>query len=212
MIYVIYNTVAPLKLLNDFHRKRVYLCNIYDSPPGIIDETYGTICSNEYKSQMPSLFPTKSESADFCLCSFQKSWHIVHEMFPLLRVWQAHHSRLLYQNGRDSRDAAWDHRLVLDDSSLGKGKSKGRFYIAQRFTLFALPVHSDTNSASPGSILTMQQLCVTTKSLTFPPLHISCCRNSCHLAWIVILWARVPFAFAYNIILSGHLVSCSIFP
>ena len=39
------------------------------------------------------------------------------------------------------------------------------------FTLFALPgrpVHSDTNSASPGSILVMQQLRVTTKSLTFP--------------------------------------------
>ena len=41
------------------------------------------------------------------------------------------------------------------------------------FTPFALPdrpVHSDTNSASPGSILTMLQLCATTKSLAFPPL------------------------------------------
>ena len=40
-------------------------------------------------------------------------------------------------------------------------------------TLFALPdilVHSDTNSASPGSILDRQQICAKTKSLTFPPL------------------------------------------
>ena len=35
------------------------------------------------------------------------------------------------------------------------------------------PVHSDTNSASPGSILAMQQLRATTKSLTFPPLSIA---------------------------------------
>ena len=44
------------------------------------------------------------------------------------------------------------------------------------FTLFALPgrpVHSDTNSASPGSILATQQLCAKTKSLTFPPLSIA---------------------------------------
>ena len=47
---------------------------------------------------------------------------------------------------------------------------------AQRFTLFALPgrpVHSDINSASPGSILVMQQLRATTKSLTCPPLSIA---------------------------------------
>ena len=50
----------------------------------------------------------------------------------------------------------------------------------KRFTLFALPgrpVHSDTNSASPGSILVMQQLRATTKSLTCPPLSIA--RYSC---------------------------------
>ena len=35
------------------------------------------------------------------------------------------------------------------------------------------PVHSDTNSASSGSILSMQQLRATTKSLTFPPLEWS---------------------------------------
>ena len=44
---------------------------------------------------------------------------------------------------------------------------------SKRCTLFPLPgrpVHSDTNSASPGSILAMLQLRATTKSLTFPPL------------------------------------------
>ena len=47
---------------------------------------------------------------------------------------------------------------------------------SKHFTLFALPgipVHSDTNSASPGSILAMQQLRATTKSLTFPPRSIA---------------------------------------
>ena len=47
---------------------------------------------------------------------------------------------------------------------------------SKRFTLFALPgrpVHSDTNSASPGSIIVMQQLRATTKSLTCPPLSIA---------------------------------------
>ena len=47
---------------------------------------------------------------------------------------------------------------------------------SKRFTLFAFPgrpVHSDTNSASPGSILAMQQLRATTKSHTFPPLSIA---------------------------------------
>ena len=59
-------------------------------------------------------------------------------------------------------------------------KGKGIFYIAQypvRRRLKALytyrPVHSDTNSASPGSILAMQQLRATTKSLTFPPVSIA---------------------------------------
>ena len=143
---------------------------------------------------MPPLFPTKSESVDFCLCSFPKSWHMFTKCFHFNSVTSSSFS---VQSGQDSRDAAWDHRRVLEYSSLGKGNSKGRFYIAQRFTLFAHPVHSDTNSASPGSILTMQQLRVKTKSLTCPPLSISCCRNSWHIAWIVILWARVPFAFAH---------------
>ena len=47
---------------------------------------------------------------------------------------------------------------------------------SKRLTLFALPdrpVHSDTNSASPGRILARQQLHAKTKSLTFPPLSIA---------------------------------------
>ena len=47
---------------------------------------------------------------------------------------------------------------------------------SKRSTLFAIPdrpVHSDTNSASTGSILAMQQLRATTKSLTFSPLSIA---------------------------------------
>ena len=46
---------------------------------------------------------------------------------------------------------------------------------SKRFTLFAIPgrpVHSDTNSASPGSILARQQLRAKAKSLTFPPLSM----------------------------------------
>ena len=46
---------------------------------------------------------------------------------------------------------------------------------SKRCTLFTLPgrpVHSDINSASPGSILAMQQLCATTKSPAWPPLSI----------------------------------------
>ena len=46
---------------------------------------------------------------------------------------------------------------------------------SKSFTLFASPgrpVHSDTNSASPGSILARQQLRAKAKSLTFPPLSI----------------------------------------
>ena len=47
---------------------------------------------------------------------------------------------------------------------------------SKRFTFFALPgrpVHSDTNSASLGSILARQQLRAMTKSLTFRPLSIA---------------------------------------
>ena len=47
---------------------------------------------------------------------------------------------------------------------------------SKRFTLFAFPdrpAHSNTNSASPGSILARQQLRAKTKSLTFPPLSIA---------------------------------------
>ena len=58
------------------------------------------------------------------------------------------------------------------------------FYIAQypvrwtsqsalHFSSPGRPVHSDTNSTSPGSILARQQLSAKTKSLTFPPLSIA---------------------------------------
>ena len=61
-------------------------------------------------------------------------------------------------------------------------KVKVCFYIAQypvrwtaqsalHFSSPGRPVHSDTNSASPGSILAMQQL-RNDYSLTFPPLSI----------------------------------------
>ena len=49
---------------------------------------------------------------------------------------------------------------------------------SKRFTLFAFPdrpIHSDTNSASHGSILGRQQLRAKTKSFTFPPLTIARC-------------------------------------
>ena len=51
-----------------------------------------------------------------------------------------------------------------------------QFDRSKRFTLFALPgrhVHSDINSACPGSILVRQQLRANTKSLTFPQLYIA---------------------------------------
>ena len=47
---------------------------------------------------------------------------------------------------------------------------------SKRFTFFVStgrPVHSDTNSASPGSTLARQQLRANAKSLTFPPLSIA---------------------------------------
>ena len=86
-----------------------------------------------------------------------------------------------------------DHcRLLIEgreNPRSGKKKSKGSFYIAQypvRWTaqsaLHFLPSSTDLFiltpfSASPGSILVMQQLRATTKSLTFPPLSIA--RYSC---------------------------------
>ena len=65
-------------------------------------------------------------------------------------------------------------KIGLCSCTTYKKKGKGNFYIAQldrskRFTLFASPgrpVHSDTNSASPGSILARQQLRAKAKSLT----------------------------------------------
>ena len=60
-------------------------------------------------------------------------------------------------------------KVVFLYSAVSVGPSK-------RFTLFSSPgrpVHSDTNSASPGSILARQQLCAKAKSLIFPPLSIA---------------------------------------
>ena len=80
----------------------------------------------------------------------------------------------------------WTYRIVDQLVALKGKKEKVCFYIAQypvRWTaqsalntLFALPdrpVHSETNSASPGSILVMQQLRTRAKLLTFPPLSIA---------------------------------------
>ena len=70
-------------------------------------------------------------------------------------------------------------------TGIKQSKGKGMFLYSavsslldrsKRFTLFAppgRPVHSDTNSASQGSILVMQQLRAKTKSLTSPPLSIA---------------------------------------
>ena len=74
-------------------------------------------------------------------------------------------------------------QIVVMSHDISKGK--GSFYIAQypvhwtaQSALHFLPspgrpVHSDTNSASPGSILARQQLRAKAKSLTFPPLSIA---------------------------------------
>ena len=102
-ILFIYNTVAPLKLPNDFHRKPIYLCKMYDSPPGIVGTIIsmtndnGTIWSNEYKSQMPSLLTLMNgnRTPTICMychqkwkcgflpksCSFPKSWHMFTKCF-----------------------------------------------------------------------------------------------------------------------------------
>ena len=70
------------------------------------------------------------------------------------------------------------HFLAKSKSSFFKGEFlysaiSGPLDLSNRFTLFALPsrpVHFDTNSASPGSILAMLQLRAKTKSLTCPAL------------------------------------------
>ena len=78
--------------------------------------------------------------------------------------------------------AMWSHRTLgcLQITY----KVKVCFYIAQypvcwtaqsalHFSSTGRPVHSYTNSASPGSILARQQLHAKTKSLTFPPASIA---------------------------------------
>ena len=75
-------------------------------------------------------------------------------------------------------------RLVSLHRCAHSKKGKGSFYIAQypvrwtaqstlHFFAPSRPVHSNTNSASLGTILAMQQLRATTKSVTFPPLSIA---------------------------------------
>ena len=194
-ILFIYNTVAPLKLLNDFHRKLIYLCKIYDSPLGIV----GMIVS--MKNMGPFAHTNTNLKCHLSSTPKVKVWIFAFVLFQKVDIWSRNVPIVKSVTSSSFSvvvsKRAWYHRRVLEESSLSKGKSKGRLYIAQRFTLFALPVYSDTNSASPGSTLTMQRLRVTTKSLTFLQLPIGCCRNSCHIAWIVILWARVPFALAH---------------
>ena len=75
--------------------------------------------------------------------------------------------------------------MMMVQWAIGEKKGKGMFLYSavsspfdrsKRITLFSLPdrpVHSDTNLASPGSILARQQLLPKTKSLTFPPLSIA---------------------------------------
>ena len=77
------------------------------------------------------------------------------------------------------------HSLVVRERIRSNKGKKGSFYIAHYpvrstaqsdlhfFALPGRPVHSDTNSASPGRILAMQQLRAITKSLTFTPLSIA---------------------------------------
>ena len=78
----------------------------------------------------------------------------------------------------------WVDVMQKKTKETGVQKSKGMFLYSavsspldrsKRFTLFAFPgrpVHSDTNMASAGSILAMQQL-RNDYSLTFPPLSVA---------------------------------------
>ena len=76
----------------------------------------------------------------------------------------------VWYGGREWEATAWKGSFFLYSAvSSPLDRSK-------RFTLFAFPgrpVHSDTNSASPGSILVRQQFRAKTKSLTCPPLSIA---------------------------------------
>ena len=89
--------------------------------------------------------------------------------------------------GKDSSRRVWPvgavSKITTEKFIFLTSLKKGRFLYSavsspldrsKRFTLFALPgrpVHSDTNSASPGCILAKQQVRAKTKSLTFPPLY-----------------------------------------
>ena len=177
MIYFIYiyNTVAPLKLLNDFHRKLIYLCKIYDSPPGM----FGMIISIKYMG--PFAQTNMSNAISLNSDEQQSHTHHMHVLPPKVKVWIS--AFVLFQNVdiiffmftkcfhcyecdkliilgyciKVGKTHETPPDIIVVFLKICKGKSKGRFYIAQRFTLFDLTVHSDTNSASSGSILTMQQ-------------------------------------------------------
>ena len=83
-------------------------------------------------------------------------------------------------------DELWEGGMPTPShSQMGCKKGRGSFYIAQypvRWTAQSAlhflpspgrPVHSDTNSASPGSILARQQLRAKAKSLTWV-VHVEC--------------------------------------
>ena len=83
MIYFIYlNTVAKLKLLIDFHRKLIYLCNIYDSPPGIV----GMIISMKIWDHLLKQIHI-SNAISLNSDEHQSHTHHLHVMPPKVKVW-----------------------------------------------------------------------------------------------------------------------------
>ena len=92
MIYLIYiyNSVAPLKLLNDFHRKVIYLCKIYDSPPGIV----GMIIS--IKNMGPFAQTNMSNAISLNSDEQQSHTHHMHVLPPKVKVWIS--AFVLFQN------------------------------------------------------------------------------------------------------------------
>ena len=86
----------------------------------------------------------------------------------------------IYGKGREDDRKKMERHLCAKETwqNTGLREKKVCFYIAQypvrwtahgslHFSSPGRPVHSDTNSASPGSILVMQQLCTATKHSHF---------------------------------------------
>ena len=99
-----------------------------------------------------------------CRRSLRRSHDGLDMSWELKKPWQTPSCRVTLLRGRHHGEKGM---FLYSATSSPSDRSK-------RCTLFALPgrpVHSDTNSASPGSILAMQQLRATTKSLTFPPVY-----------------------------------------